>query len=255
MNMDFEKRVIGDCTLYRGDSLKLASEGIFGEVDSLVTDPPYEIPNKSKPQNRGAGRGVRTLEFAWDVAGVTDHVVLPVLKYCAEKTRNAALVFCGPEQAGEIAKVLRNSKMVSKHAVWVKPYPPPPMPGNWWPSAHEPMVYGYRKGAFFGDENPGRCNVFLCDSLRYGRAEKVGHPNQKPLELVKHLVRSVTTPKGIVLDPFMGSGSTAIAALSLGHTFIGCEIDPVHFDVACRRIQAFYDRQNGGEQLHILGDL
>jgi len=43
----------------------------------------------------------------------------------------------------------------------------------------------------------------------------------------------------------MGSGSTAIAALSLGHKFIGCEIDPGHFDVACRRIEAFYTMQGG----------
>jgi DNA modification methylase len=41
----------------------------------------------------------------------------------------------------------------------------------------------------------------------------------------------------------MGSGTTAIAALSLGHTFIGCEIDPTHFDVACRRIEAYYQKQ------------
>lgn len=43
-----------------------------------------------------------------------------------------------------------------------------------------------------------------------------------------------------VLDPYMGSGSTGIAALSLGHSFIGCEIDLEHFDLACRRIEYFY---------------
>lgn len=46
-----------------------------------------------------------------------------------------------------------------------------------------------------------------------------------------------------ILDPYMGSGSTAIAALSLGHTFVGCEIDPGHFDVACKRVQAYWQRQ------------
>lgn len=241
--MNFEKKIIGDCTLYCGDSLELLKAGVFGAVDSLVTDPPYKIPYKSKPQDRGTGRGVRLLSFVWDVDGVTDDHVIPVLNLCTQSVRNAALVFCGVEQSGKIAGVMRKNAMTAKHAVWVKPYPPPPMPNNWWPAAHENMVYAFRKGAFFGDENPGRCNVFLCDSLRYGRAEKVGHPNQKPLELVKHLVRSVTPPGGSVIDPYMGSGTTAIAALSLGNTFIGCEIDPAHFAVACQRIEKFYATQ------------
>ena len=46
-----------------------------------------------------------------------------------------------------------------------------------------------------------------------------------------------------VLDPYMGSASTAIAALSLGHSFIGCEIDSGHFDIACKRIEEFYEKQ------------
>ncbi|OJU91377.1 MAG: hypothetical protein BGO13_13115 [Burkholderiales bacterium 66-5] len=100
------------------------------------------------------------------------------------------------------------------------------------------MVYGCRKGAWFGDDSPGRCNVFVCDALRFGRAEKTGHRNQKPLELIKYLVRSVTPPGGLVCDPFMGSGSTGVACATLGLPFLGCEIDPEHFEVACARIRA-----------------
>lgn len=172
---------------------------------------------------------------------MTQDVVLPVLGLVVPQIGNAAVVFCGNEQSGDIARALRQGKLVAKHAVWVKPYPPPPMPGNWWPSAHEAIVYGYRKGAFFGCDAPGRYNVFVCDALRFGRAEKVGHRNQKPLDLMRYLVRSVTPSGGTVLDPFMGSGSTGIAALSLGMQFIGCESDPTHFEVACKRIAAFYE--------------
>ena len=70
------------------------------------------------------------------------------------------------------------------------------------------------------------------------------HVSQKPVELMRWCIDKVRPLAGLpILDPYMGSGSTAIAALSLGHTFIGCDIDEVHFDTACRRIEAFYEGQ------------
>jgi len=62
------------------------------------------------------------------------------------------------------------------------------------------------------------------------------HPTVKPIALMRYLVRLVTPPSGIVLDPFMGSGSTGIAALREGFNFIGIERDPAHFQTACERI-------------------
>lgn len=237
-----EKRVIGKATLYRGDSLALSRAGHIGACDSLVTDPPYALQNDFGVMDTDCG--TRTLQFDFDDKNATGAIV-ECLQRCAKLATNSAVTFCGTEQAGEIARALRASRMVAKHAVWIKPYPPPPAKGNWWPSAHENIVYAYRPGAFFGDDSKYRCNVFVADTLRYGRAEKCGHPTQKPVELVKFLVRSVTPPGGCVLDPYMGSGTTAVAALSLGHSFVGCEISQKYFDIACRRVELFYE--NGGD--------
>jgi len=65
------------------------------------------------------------------------------------------------------------------------------------------------------------------------------HPTVKPVELMKYLVRLVTPENGKVLDPFCGSGSTGMAAVELGHTFIGCELDPNYVDIASTRITAW----------------
>lgn len=62
------------------------------------------------------------------------------------------------------------------------------------------------------------------------------HPTVKPLALMKWLVNLATWPGGTVLDPFMGSGSTGIAAILEGHRFVGIEQDPAYFEIACRRI-------------------
>lgn len=66
--------------------------------------------------------------------------------------------------------------------------------------------------------------------------EKNTHPTVKPLELMRYLIILITPPKGIVLDPFMGSGSTGVAAKSLGFDFIGIELNPEYFETARQRI-------------------
>jgi DNA modification methylase len=75
------------------------------------------------------------------------------------------------------------------------------------------------------------------------------HPTVKPVELMKYLIKLVTPPNSTVLDPFNGSGSTGMAAVELGHTYIGCELDPAYVNIAKKRIEAWntpqYDNNYG----------
>lgn len=64
------------------------------------------------------------------------------------------------------------------------------------------------------------------------------HPTMKPLKLMQYLIKLVTPPNGTVLDPFMGSGSTGVAAKNLGFNFIGCEMNEEYFEIAKRRIES-----------------
>jgi DNA modification methylase len=70
------------------------------------------------------------------------------------------------------------------------------------------------------------------------------HPTVKPIELMKYLIRLITPEGGTVLDPFNGSGSTGCAAVELGMTYIGCELDAKYVDIASRRIEAWYEHCN-----------
>lgn len=65
------------------------------------------------------------------------------------------------------------------------------------------------------------------------------HPTVKPIELMKYLIKLITPTGGIVLDPFNGSGSTGCAAVELGHTYIGCELDPAYVEITHKRIDAW----------------
>lgn len=70
------------------------------------------------------------------------------------------------------------------------------------------------------------------------------HPTVKPIELMKYLIRLITPPGGTVLDPFSGSGSTGCAAVELGMTYIGCELDERYVEIATKRIEAWYEHCN-----------
>ena len=68
------------------------------------------------------------------------------------------------------------------------------------------------------------------------------HPTVKPIELMKYLIKLITPPGGVVLDPFNGSGSTGCAAVELGHDYIGCELDPAYVTIAETRIRAWTNK-------------
>jgi len=78
------------------------------------------------------------------------------------------------------------------------------------------------------------------DSTKHNQVQmrKNTHPTVKPTELMKYLCRLVTPQGGVVLDPFMGSGSTGKGALLEGFKFVGIEMDRDYFDIACARIKA-----------------
>ena len=76
----------------------------------------------------------------------------------------------------------------------------------------------------------------LSHSIAATNAERVAHPTQKPLRVMRWCLGFVPNANTI-LDPFMGSGTTGVAALQLGRKFIGIEIDPGYFDIACKRIE------------------
>lgn len=107
---------------------------------------------------------------------------------------------------------------------------------------HKPNGQSYKHYERIFERRGGiSCKVFrnaaiLPNYTQYA-AECVDHPTQKPLSLVFGLVERTT---GTVLDPFMGSGTTGVACANLGRKFIGIEIEPKYFDIACRRIAEAY---------------
>ena len=227
--MPHEEVTIGDARLILGDCREVLPT--LPKVDAVATDPPYGIVNQFGSMG---GNGTRTLQFEWDKPEAIRGGIRGGIACC--KPSAAVFVFTGFDTCELARDELRDAGFVVKPAAWVKKCPPPAGKGNWWPSGFELAMYGYRRSPWFGDTDPKRSNVFVSDSYRYGQPGKVDHPTQKPLGLMVRIVRSIVPPGGVVLDQFMGSGSTGVAAANLGRKFIGIERERRYFDIACERI-------------------
>ena len=224
----------GSVVLYCGDCLDVLPT--LNGVDCVVTDPPYSIKNKFGTQKRT--NGTRALQWEWDDICSPEYVAERVSAAVdLVSPKGSVACWCGLDQVGLINDLLRKRGFIPKMMSWVKQCPPPPMPGNWWTSGFELGIYGYRPGAWFGDESASRPNVWVHDSYRHGQPGKVDHPTQKPIELIDRLVRGMVPREGIAVDGFMGSGTTGVACVRLGRRFIGIEREPKYFAIAKRRIQ------------------
>lgn len=225
---------IGNATLYLGDCRDILPA--LPKVDAVITDPPYGIVHKFGTQNRLDGS--RSLQWDWDGDGTHETIRSALhLSLQALNRPGNAFAFAGFDTIEFAREIFRGAGMTPKPWAWVKKCPPPPMPGNRWPSAFEVACLGYDAGAYFGDDNTSRRNVMVADSLRAGNSERAGHPTQKPIDVMLHLVAALCKQGGAVLDQFMGSGTTGVACMNLGRSFIGIEREPKYFDIACRRIE------------------
>ena len=206
-------------------------------VDAVVTDPPYGIVNQF---GSNTGNGTRTMQFAGDDAEAVGLAVGLAVQACNKSA--SAFVFAGFDTVEFARDALRKGEFTVKPAAWFKKCPPPAGFGNWWPSAFEIAMYGYRNSPWFGDDDPKRCNVFVEDSYRFGQPGKVDHPTQKPLRLIQKVVESIVPVGAVAIDPFLGSGTTAVACARTGRCCIGIEKEPRYFNIAVKRIDRELDQ-------------
>ncbi len=233
-------------TLYLGDCREILPT--LGKVDAVVTDPPYSVstPGVGRWEQR-YGRTKGDLDFFAgdaDWKGMTETVCSAVkLSTALLEAHGSIYVWCGHRQFGSIVSQLEDAGWSTRFLVWSKEHPVPAPPGAGWPSGAALCVYGYRPGRRWSWKSscPYRSNVFVADAFRYGQPDKVDHPTQMPVSVARPLVEASSFREDTILDPFMGSGTTGVAAVKLGRKFIGIEIEPKYFEIARKRIQAALD--------------
>ncbi len=202
---------IGDAVLHLGDCREILPT--LGKVDAVVTDPPY-------------GMNATTATM---IGGKSSRWSLPTAKSAWEGTP-----LSWDNEAPPI--VLEFPDLADQVIVWGGQFFPLPPARGWlvWNKIIRNFSSSVCELAWTNIERPVDCFDFSHGQLA---SEGKEHPTQKPLPLMSWCVEKTT---GSVLDPFMGSGTTGVACANLGRKFIGIEIEPKYFDIACRRVEQAY---------------
>lgn len=229
------RRVIGNATLYLGDCRELFSD--LDMVDALVTDPPYLNLDGSYVREYGGGAAPKRVpaksvgdewgaDLDW-VLAATNRVKRAVMVFCALKSVGptwSALEGIG-EPIGLVTWHKRNSPPTGKNVpyyttefVWCKRIAPGPRWDDLPSLIDIPNI------------NPG---CFATERLVDANLKAL-HPSQKPIAVMEKLLLAGMDS---ILDPFMGTGTTGVAAVRLGRAFVGIEREPRYFDIACKRIE------------------
>lgn len=138
--------------------------------------------------------------------------------------------FCSRLQLPKLLAVAQRSSRWNL-LTWCKSNPVPTCNNKYLPDV-EFVVHGFSSGRLFGD-----MSVKSCFMLHPCGNKETTHPNEKPFALICKLVALGSQREETILDPFAGSGTTGVACVELGRSFIGIELDEKYFDIACRRVE------------------
>lgn len=202
---------IGDATLYLGDCREIMLT--LGHIDSIVTDPPYGMEFRSNY------RTVRPKFHAIENDDSVDALVWAT----HQPVTHSKYIFC---RWDNLVDVMKPKSLIT----WVK--------NNWSMGDLNREHARQTEVALF---YPGFDHYFPTgrpsDVIVMPRTGNEWHPTEKPVQLMWHVVRWTA---GTVVDPFMGSGTTGVACVKQGRSFVGIEVDQTYFEVACRRIEQAY---------------
>ena len=204
---------IGNATLYLGDCMEILPT--LGKVDAVITDPPYGI------DPTGAGYGRSGISILGDKDLTVCHAALAAsFKVVSD---GLAIVFYSDRVSPQFHGGDFGGWLYRGGAVWDKKAP----------GMGAGLRYQHENIAFFSTSVATKMPCIFSVLSHYRCAEE--HPHQKPCGLMIELLQSFFAKT--ILDPFMGSGTTGVAAIQLGRSFIGIEREPKYFDIACKRIE------------------
>ncbi len=195
---------IGNCRLIQGDCLAVMP--LLGRVDAVVTDPPYGIDRDGQKKTTGGNGGRKAYDFkGWDAVRPSAEIFAAIMSISDHQVIWGGNYFADmlPPSAGWL--------------VWDK--------GQRINQSDGELAWTSRD-----------CALRIFEQNRVALLmEGAEHPTQKPLSVMHRSIMQFPDAKTI-LDPFMGSGTTGVACVNLGRSFIGIELDTDYFDIAVKRI-------------------
>lgn len=232
------------CEIYNNDSYTffetLKNQGVI--VNHIITDPPYNI---SKDNNFGTMKHPRTgVDFGnWDRGKFDLFSWIPLYTQLLDKD-GSIIIFCSYRYISYISDVLESDAVgcqVKDVIIWQKTNPMPRNINRRYVQDMEFAIWAVKKNAkwIFNKPKDKPYLRSLFSAAVVNGSEKLGHPTQKSLSIMKDIIAIHTNENQTILDPFMGSGTTGDAALSLGRNFIGIEKELKFFEMTKNRLEMY----------------
>lgn len=207
---------IGDCRLLLGDCMQIMP--LLGKVDAVVTDPPYGI--KQAEGFSGAGGFSKPIARR-EYLGAWDNERPPTMAFEQMLAASDVQIIWGGQYFADI---------LPAKGKWL-----------WWDKCQTMPTYGDGEMAWTSlSGNAPKKIVYSNNGLQAKEKGRV-HPTQKPVEVMKWCLGFLPSD-AVVLDPYLGSGTTLVACAKLGRRGIGIELDPDYFEIACERVRKAYDQ-------------
>ena len=229
--------------IYHGDCRDVLPS--LDAVDSVLSDPPYARDVYVRALGNNIKKGIKTpdrlykghglAKLAAGDIGCIDDALEPVSVQVGRLTKRWALIFSDAETTHRWRAALESSGMrYVRTGAWVKPNPMPQMTGDRPCVGFEPCTICHAQGPmrWNGGGHPAVWTFYIAAG-----ASRPDHPCPKPEALMLTLVEQFTDQGEVILDPFMGSGTTLVAAKRLGRRAIGIELKEKYCEIAAKRLQ------------------
>ena len=232
--------IIGPATLYCGDCREILPT--IGRVSHVFADPPLE--KEAHTATRRTQASIKSgAPDELDFDAIDEATRSFVAQWAADNCDGWALWFCQIEAVSAWRDATEAAGAKYKRAcIWVKPDSSPQFNGRGPAQGSASIVASWNGTGPSGGNAGGTRGVY---THLVNNAERHGvHKTEKPRRLMSELIADFSKPDDLVCDPFMGSGTTGVAAMREGRRFVGIEMNPKYFDIACKRIE---DAQRQGD--------
>ena len=215
----------------QGDCLNLLKQLPDKSIDLVVTDPPYVIDNK--------GGGLYTQEdkqYVKQLEGIKDGFSTEVLDELCRVMKNINIyLWCSQKQLFPLIEYFVEGKKCNFNLItWHKTNPIPAC-RNKYLTDTEYCLFFREKGVKIYGEFSTKFTYYVTP-LNQKDKKLYNHPTIKPLDIIQNLVVNSSMEGDLVLDPFLGSGTTAVACVNTNRHYIGFEKEPKYYDIACKRL-------------------
>lgn len=228
---------MSEIKLLYGDCLKLLGGIKDKSVDLVLTDPPYQINNTNAGGNSKLSKSIQHMNDEIRDLNIINGFDIKIFEELERVMKVPNMYFwCNKEQIPMYIDYFVNKKKYSFDILcWVKTNAMP-LFNNKYLTDKEYCLY-FKKGGYCQPQNYNDAKTIFNQPINIKDKNKYNHPTIKPLNIIKTLIKNSSKEGDVVLDCFMGSGTTGVACYSLNRNFIGMELDSKYFEIAKSRIK------------------